>query len=123
MTIEEIESEIKWLEKETDRKKAEKHHFEEIYSKMKVRLELYSTDVRDLQEKIQSLQKSLNEIQPVMNLKKSFPDDVNVEEMNRNISEIKSQIEGLFENIRKIIEFRQKQMNEVIDEIEGVQDK
>ena len=122
MTIEELENEIDRLQRETDKNKDEKQHLEEIYGNLKLRRELYFINVEELKEKIQSLKKELNAVESTMKIKKNFSDDVDIEEMNKNISEIKSQIEGLFKNASKIIEFRQKKMNDISDEIEGVRE-
>lgn len=128
-SIEELEAENKKLrsicnlQKELENAKSEKESLEETYNMFKSSYDAYCVDINNLKEQIYSLRRELNNIQAVTGNKKIFPPDIDINEIMRNISEINTQIEGLFQKVKLIVEFRQKQMKKISDEIEGDKNK
>lgn len=128
-SIEELEAEnqrlrtICSLQESLEEKKSEKERLENKYNEFKSLYDTYCVDIKDLKEQIRSLRREINNIQAAAGNKKFFPPDVDINEVMGSISEINTQIEGLFQKVKLIVEFRQKQMKEISDEIEGVNNK
>lgn len=111
------------LEKSISEKQKEKKYLEEKYNEFSSLYKAYSIDVEDLQSKITSLRGEINIVQSVTKSKKNLPPDINIDDILKDISNTNSQIDNLFEKVKKIIEFRQNQMKNISDEIEGVQNQ
>lgn len=114
---------IEELERKLDNLKKDKAHWEEIYDTYNSLYEAYSIDIDDLKEKISSLRKEINIVQNVTQNEKDIPPEINIDDVLKDISSINSQIDNLFEKVKKIIEFRQNQMKNISDEIEGVENQ
>lgn len=111
------------LEKSISEKQKDKKYLEERYNEFSSLYKAYSIDVEDLQSKITSLRGEINIVQSVTKNKKNLPPDININDILKDISNTNSQIDNLFKKVKKIIEFRQNQMKNISDEIEGVQNQ